>query len=50
MVRDRRDKQRADLYNRLLKLLSASGKNDAYGKGNFWLLDEDWGDTNKPKV
>src|SRR6201988_766272 len=47
---DSRDEQWAALYDRLLKLLSAAGKNDAYGKGDFWLLDDDWGDTPLQKV
>jgi hypothetical protein len=45
-----RDNQWVALYARLLKLLSASGKNDAYGKGDFWLLDDDRGGERQQKV
>jgi hypothetical protein len=47
---DSRDEQWAALYDALLKLLSASGKDDPFGKGDFWLLDDDWGDMPMQKV
>jgi hypothetical protein len=30
-------------YDQLLCHLIKSGKNDAFGEGDFWLLDDDWG-------
>ena len=30
-------------YNDILKILEKHGKNDAFGEGDFWLLDDNWG-------
>src|SRR5215467_5919029 len=31
------------LYERLHEALSSLGKNDAFGRGDYWLVDDDWG-------
>jgi hypothetical protein len=31
------------LYNRLQAVLSAYGESSAFGEGEYWLLDDDWG-------
>src|SRR5688500_6196059 len=31
------------LYDRLCKILSAHGESSAFGEGEYWLLDDDWG-------
>lgn len=33
------------LYDRLLAALTALGRNDAHGEGDYWLVDDDWNDT-----
>ncbi len=32
------------IYARLLNLLEQYGVNDAFGEGDYWLVDDDWGD------
>ena len=31
-------------YDHLLIHLSQRGRNDAFGEGDFWLVDDDWGE------
>lgn len=38
-----RDEQWAALYADLLHALAPFGRNDAFGEGDFWLVDDDWG-------
>ncbi|MCH8622560.1 hypothetical protein [Undibacterium sp. TS12] len=37
------------VYQKMLLILSTRGKNDAFGDGDFWLVDDDWG-ANQQKV
>lgn len=39
------DKEWNALYLSLGEALSQFGREDAYGKGDFWLVDDDYGDT-----
>jgi hypothetical protein len=31
------------LQDRIIRLLQKFGRRDAFGKGDYWLLDENWG-------
>lgn|SRR5215813_14048425 len=37
-----RDERWVALYDRLRRLLAGFGKNDAFGEGDYWLVDDDW--------
>ena len=45
MMPDQHDKEWSALYLSLGEALSQLGREDAYGKGDFWLVDDDYGDT-----
>ena len=32
------------LHDRITKLLDQFGKKDPFGRGDYWLVDDDWGD------
>jgi len=38
-----REERWNSLYERLLDALSSFGKNDAFGEGDYWVVDDDWG-------
>jgi hypothetical protein len=37
------ESQWAQLYDALRQALDRFGKDDAFGKGDYWLMDENWG-------
>ena len=32
-------------YNQLNKLLAKKGRSSPYGEGDYWIVDDDWGDN-----
>src|SRR5262245_48185077 len=38
-----REDEWAALYDALVETLGEFGKNDAFGEGDYWLVDDDWG-------
>ncbi|MET3442954.1 hypothetical protein ABIC94_003743 [Variovorax paradoxus] len=45
MKPDPRDDEWQTLYRSLGATLSRFGEEDAYGKGDYWIVDDDYGDT-----
>jgi hypothetical protein len=45
MSTDARDKEWAPLYESLKKSLAQLGQEDAFGDGDYWLVDDDYGGT-----
>lgn len=45
MRMDERDKQWASLYGELSKSLGLLGTENAFGEGDYWIVDDDYGDT-----
>ena len=45
MSTDARDKEWASLYESLKKALAQLGREDAFGEGDYWLVDDDYGGT-----
>jgi hypothetical protein len=46
MIHDLRDKQEREwesLYKEVQAILELHGREDAYGKGDYWILDDNWG-------
>ena len=37
------------VYQKILLLLTVNGKDSAFGEGDFWLVDDDWG-ANQQKI
>lgn len=37
------ERQWGELYDALASVLMPLGKDDGFGKGDFWLMDENWG-------
>ena len=42
---EKRDHEWRELYAALSKALSSLGTENAYGEGDYWLVDDDYGDT-----
>ena len=42
---EKRDEEWDDLYNALSKSLRRFGVENAYGEADYWLVDDDYGDT-----
>ena len=42
--RERQAKEWQILHDRITEVLGKFGTKDAFGKGDYWLIDEDWGD------
>lgn len=45
MSMDERDKQWASLYATLRKSLALLGTENAFGEADYWIVDDDYGDT-----
>lgn len=45
MNEDQRSQEWSALYAALSDLLPRFGNEDPYGKGDYWLVDDDWGDV-----
>jgi hypothetical protein len=42
---DERDKQWGNLYSLLSKSLALLGRENAFGEADYWIVDDDYGDT-----
>ena len=38
-----REQEWEALYDKLRMALAEDGKNDPYGEGDYWIVDDDWG-------
>ena len=39
----RQEREWQILHDRITETLDAFGRKDAFGKGDYWLVDENWG-------
>jgi hypothetical protein len=41
----RREREWRELYSQLNKLLAKEGRSSPYGEGDYWIVDDGWGDN-----